>query len=318
MQCINKIKAGWDSAGNLTFSKKRASRELVGFEIECRKCLPCRLNQAREKAIRAWHESQMHKGSIFLTLTYSDEHLLSPKLQYRDFQLFMMSLLEKRYRNVKDKEIRRQLFIPFMVTGEYGDKNKRPHWHALLFNFFPGDAQKQRTTDLGHTVYSSAYLSETWGKGLVEFGQITIDSANYTARYAAKKLTHGPDSTHEYHPIHKTSKRHAIGKLWIEKYWKQTFSLGYIHLPNGEKTKIPRYYVDWLRKNKPEEWNRYVTDVRQKIQEKSAALAKEEEINFLIELYNLPFGHPRPWSRARVKHTILQQKFKKLQDKNKL
>lgn len=318
MQCVNKIKAGWDSAGKLTFSKKNASRELTGFELECRKCLPCRLNIAREKAIRAYHESQMHTESIFLTLTYDEKNLTSPKLQYRDFQLFMMSLLEKRTRGITDKDLRKSLSIPFMVTGEYGDINKRPHWHALLFNYKPSDAKHTRTTELGHRTYTSDLLTQIWGKGLIEFGDITLDSANYTARYAAKKLTHGKDEDHDYHPIHRTSSKHAIGKKWIEKYWQQTFTLGFIYLPNGQKTKIPRYYTDWLKKNKPEEWRTYVTEVRQEIQENSAAKARTEEIEYLTELLNTPYGYPRPWTRNKVKLTILNSKFKLLQEKLKL
>lgn len=315
MQCINKIKAGWDSAGKLTFSKKRASREIEGFELECRKCLPCRLNNAREKAIRAYHESRMHKESIFLTLTYADEHLKSPWLQYHDFQQFMKDLLKERRKNITDPDVSKSLAIPLMVTGEYGDKNKRPHWHALLFNYFPADAKKIRTTNLGHTVYGSDLLSRLWGKGLIEFGQITLDSANYTARYAAKKLTHGNDDEHDYHPIHRTSSKHAIGKKWIEKYWKQTFDLGFVYLPNGQKTKIPRYYVDWLKKNKPDEWRTYVTTLRLDLQKTASEKSKQEEIQYLIDLANLPWGYPRPLDRKKVKLIILKQKFKTLQEK---
>ena len=36
-------------------------------------------------------------------------------------------------------------------------------------------------------------------------------------------------------------------------------------LPDGSQSKIPRYYVDWLAKEKPDEWLRYVTGIRQTI-----------------------------------------------------
>lgn len=205
-----------------------------------------------------------------------------------------------------------------MVTGEYGEETKRPHWHALLFNYRPNDQQKIRETELGHAVYTSKTLSDLWGRGRIEYGDVTLESASYTARYAAKKLVHGPDESHDFHPIHKTSKSHAIGKRWIEKYWKQTFDLGFIYLPNGQKTKIPRFYVHWFKKNKPSEWATYVTELREENQKKAAAKAREEETLYLIELMNLPYGYPRPWSRDRVKLTILQQKFKNLQEKLKL
>lgn len=273
---------------------------------------------AREKSIRALHEARMHKDNIFLTLTYDDAHLKSPTLNYLDFQLFMKSLLELRTRNVTDKETRDKLYIPFMVTGEYGEKNKRPHWHALLFNYSPPDANPTHQTKLGHQVYHSKILSDLWGKGKIEFGDVTLESASYTARYAAKKLVHGADDEHNYHPIHKTSSKHAIGKKWIEKYWERTFSQGNIILPNGSPTKIPRYYVDWLKKNKPETYFTYVTQTRLKLQEASQLRARKEELEYLSELLNQKPGHPRPITLAKVRITILNQKFKRLQETLKL
>jgi len=318
MQCINKIKAGWTPSGELTFSPKAASKELTGFELECRKCLPCRLNIAREKAIRTYHESKMHQDNIFLTLTYSDNHLGTGKLNYLDFQLFMKRLRELHNRGIKDKELKKERTISYMVTGEYGDQTKRPHWHAIIFNYRPRDEKPKYTSDLDHDVYTSEILNELWGKGFVEYGSVTIDSANYVARYAAKKLVHGMDEQHDYHPIHKTSSKHALGKRWIEKYWKHTFDNGYVYLPNGQKTKIPRYYTDWLKKNKPDEWRNYVTNTRQKLQETAQNKARREELEYLSHLLAQEPGTPRPITRKKVSLTILNQKFKQLQGKLKL
>ena len=73
-----------------------------------------------------------------------------------------------------------------------------------------------------------------------EFGSVTLESAGYVARYAAKKLAHGKDDEHDYHPIHRTSCKRAIGRSWIEKYYQHTFDHGLVVLPNGQKSKIPR------------------------------------------------------------------------------
>jgi len=321
MQCISPIKAGWTPAGDLTFSPKNASKELVGFELECRKCLPCRLNIAREKSIRAIHEAQMHENNIFLTLTYNEESLTSPKLQYLDFQLFMKSLRKEHTKNITDPDLRKEMSIAYMVTGEYGDKNKRPHWHAILFNYAPPDSKLIRTTDRGDMVYTSKTITELWGRGSTEFGSVTLDSASYVARYSAKKLIHGTDQEHDYHPIHKTSSKHAIGKRWIEKHWERTFSQGNVIIPSKERNipaKIPRYYVDWLQKNKPEEWQRYVTQKRHEIQTLAAKRARKEELQYLTEILNQAPGRPRPHPRNKIKLTILNQKFKILQGKLKL
>lgn len=307
MRCIRPLKAYHhrdETIKKLTYSYKESNKELVAYDFDCRKCLACRLNQAREKAIRAQHEASMHEHNTFLTLTYSEEHLESPKLIYKHFQTFMDSL-----RN------RTALKIPYMVTGEYGDKNKRPHWHALLFNYWPKDAKFERTTDLGHNTFTSQEIEDLWHKGKHDIGSLTLDSANYVARYAAKKLTHGKDQNHDFHPIHKTSSKYGIGRTWIEKYWKQTFRLGYIILPNGSKSAIPRYYSDWLEKHKPEEYIHYVTQVRPKIQTLAFEQEQKEVQNYLNDFHS---KNASPQGRKNVKETILKLKFKQLQENLKL
>ena len=206
MRCINPLKSGLNIIGKRTYKSRQFNPgNGVPMEFECRKCLPCRLNIAREKAVRCVHEAAMHDDNIFLTLTYDDAHLASPRLDYRDFQLFMMRLREKVTRGITDKSLRDSLYIPYMVTGEYGEKNKRPHWHAILFNYSPSDAVYKYSTHSGERVFDSAELSSLWGKGNLEFGSVTIESAGYVARYAAKKLVHGRDGEHDFDPIHKTS-----------------------------------------------------------------------------------------------------------------
>lgn len=329
MECISPLKASQDSEGNIVYNSRKALPGLIGFQFECRKCLPCRLNQAREKAVRCYHESKMHGDSIFLTLTYDDEHLKSPKLQYIDFQLFMKSLREYVSRGITTKEGKDAVKISFMVTGEYGEKNKRPHWHALLFNYRPTDQKFKYQTEQGENVFTSETLEKIWKKGNLEYGSLTMDSANYVARYAAKKLVHGKDQEHDFHPIHKTSSRYGIGKPWIEKYWKHTFENGFVVLPNGQMCKIPRYYQDWIKartdpshKEYKEEYvdtyYNYLTKVKEEIALKSSMKARKEELEHLSMILNRKGGSPYPKSRKQVKLTILNSKFKRLQEKLKI
>jgi hypothetical protein len=324
MKCINPLKASQDHEGNIIYNSKKAIPGLIGFEFECRKCLPCRLNQAREKAVRATHEAKMYEDNMFLTLTYDEENLKSKKLQYIDFQLFMKSLREFRVRGITDPKIKKNLKISYMVTGEYGEINKRPHWHALIFNYRPPDAEYKYSTDHGEKVYTSKIIDKLWKKGSSEFGSLTMDSANYVCRYSAKKLVHGKDEDHDYHPIHKTSSKHGIGKPWIEKYWQHTFENGFVVLPNGQITKIPRYYVDWFKKNKPEEYTRYATGIKEEIGKKADLKARKEEAEYLSQLFTR-LGRdkkggtiPRLKTRSEVKLNCLKRKFKQLEENLKL
>lgn len=205
-----------------------------------------------------------------------------------------------------------------MVTGEYGEEGKRPHWHALLFNYAPHDAKEDRKTDRGEQVWKSEFLTSLWKKGRVEFGSVTLESANYVARYAAKKLVHGKDEDHRFHPLHKTSSKNAIGRSWIEMNWEFTFKHGYVVLADGNTCAIPRYYIDWFKKQMPNHYARYVTEIRPQIMEVAEKKARKDELEWFSTLLNRRPGAAYPLTKSKVELTILESKFKLLQERLKL
>jgi len=96
--------------------------------------------------------------------------------------------------------------IGCFVTGEYGEKNKRPHWHAILFNYSPGDMEYHSSNERGDKLYTSKTIERLWGLNDSEkrpnlIGSVTFHSAGYCARYSAKKLVHGRDDEHSFQPI---------------------------------------------------------------------------------------------------------------------
>lgn len=260
MACRRPYLAGLNRHGKVTFSPKQFDRSRgEAFRLPCGQCLECRLDRSREWAIRVTHESQFHEGSSFITLTYRDP-LPSPRLQYDHFQDFLKRLREREFDRLGSR-----LDLRYIVCGEYGPKLKRPHWHAVLLGYWPHDARVLRTTDLGHTVFRSKSLDQIWGYAdrPNEIGFVSFEDASYVARYSAKKLVHGLDHEHDFHPIFKCSRGRAIGRLWIQKYADQVLSQGYIRHPqNGAQLSVPRYYEKWLLKNKPNEFIRYLVDVK--------------------------------------------------------
>lgn len=288
MRCTSPRTVGFQSDGKtISWSQKTYSKEFATFQLPCGKCIECRLDYARQWAIRCVHEAQMYVDNSFITLTYNEENY-SDKLYYAHFQLFAKRLRKKIFSDfikkfgqtnwdLLSKDEQKQHYdkirIGIFVTGEYGDKKKRPHWHACIFNWRPHDAVFKYQTDRGDKVYESQTLTELWGKGIAEFGSVTLESAGYCARYAAKKLVHGNDQDHDYQPISKKSSKQAIGKKWLEKFWPDVFNYGHIVLPNGETCAIPRYYEKWLQKHKPKEWSDYVT--RTKKEKIDAATARD-------------------------------------------
>lgn len=240
----------------------------------------------------------MHTENCFVTLTYSDEHLESPRLQYRDFQLFMKRL-RFAYPN-------RQIGV--FVTGEYGDRTKRPHWHACIFDWSPPDATFKYSNERGDQAFESSVLSRLWGKGIAEFGQVTFHSAGYCARYAAKKLCHGHDGAHEFEPISKKSSRNAIGKKWLERHWRDLLRAGAVVLPDGTRCGIPRYYVKWLLRHQPGAYFDYLLESNErKVRRAIDRETRDRELRGTSRI-----------SKHDARREIQKQKFDYLQSKLKL
>lgn len=205
------------------------------------------------------------------------------------------------------------------VTGEYGEQNKRPHWHAIVFNWEPRDGKPKYKTTQGHQVYESETLTSLWGHGIAEYGSVTIDSAGYCARYAAKKLVHGKDQDHDFQPISKKSSKHAIGKKWLEKFWPDVFTHGKLEIKGKPDSAIPRYYEKWLKQNHPLEWTRYVTQTKTKIIEDASTTANRQLEEWQAMVNNRHYT--RRWNvltKAQVRKIILDQKFNLLQNYLKL
>jgi len=307
--CTSPRTVGFQHDGKtLAWSSKNYSKEYATFQLPCSKCIECRLDYARQWAVRCVHEAQMHESNVFVTLTYSDENLKSPRLIYKDFQNFM-----KKLRKLQNDP------ISFFVTGEYGEKQKRPHWHAIIFNWAPRDGKHFRTTDKSHKVFTSETLTNLWGHGHTEYGSVTLESAGYCARYAAKKLVHGKDEEHDYHPISKKSSKHAIGKKWLEKYWPDIFNHGRCILDGGVETAIPRYYEKWFKEKHPDLWIQYVSNIKlAKLSEASEKKARELQ-DYLKNLEDRGgFLRPRPLTNIQIRKKIQDKKFEELQKHLKL
>ena len=110
--------------------KYKKPNELVGDEwldVPCGHCLACRIARTREWTVRLLHESEFWEDTIFVTLTYDDEHLPSDRsLVPRDLTLFFKRLRK----DLGDRKIK------YYACGEYGDTFGRPHYHAIILRSF--------------------------------------------------------------------------------------------------------------------------------------------------------------------------------------
>lgn len=215
--------------------------------------MSCRLSKVRDWAIRATHEAQMHESNSFITLTYNDEKLPEDNsVDVRDWQLFA-------------KKLRKALGpFRFLHCGEYGETNKRPHYHACLFGQdFNADRIVFKENDQ-HLLWTSPQLEKIWGMGFATIGPLNYDTAAYVARYALKKVG-GPPKKDAYERVNpKTgeitqvkpeyatmSRRPGLGTEWFNKYHDDVYPDDFVII-QGKKFRPPKHYDKLLEQKNPE------------------------------------------------------------------
>jgi len=254
------------------------------LQLPCGKCIGCRLEKARQWAIRCIHEASLYEKNCFITLTYDPKYLPEDgSLQKIHFQNFM-------------KYLRRDFGegIRFYACGEYGKSLLRPHYHAVIFNFdFPDkyifrNGKVAGTTDYGYrmpsydyTLYRSPSLERLWNKGFSTIGALTMESAGYVARYISKKM-YGEVAEDYYHGLTPEfslmSRRPGIGREWFEKYSSDVYPKDYFTV-RGVKHKPPRYYDNVMEGLNPE----LLRKVKNKRTEVSIKKSEEDGVTRIFE-----------------------------------
>lgn len=207
----------------------------VHQSFPCGRCLSCRLNHSSDWANRLMAEKLYHEKSCFVTLTYNDEHLpAGSNLCYRDVQLFL-----KRLRKNTGLKIR------FFLSGEYGTKNGRPHYHGIFF---------------GIGVESVAEFVRAWSDkrgsiGYVSSYNVTRETCNYVAKYTTKKLMGEAASWYKEAGVvpegSLSSRRPGIGYRFACDFGHEFSARGYLFSQRGTRQRIPRYYKSVVTRINP-------------------------------------------------------------------
>lgn len=242
MPCYSPLRAQRSASGNVRVLKAAA---VFDFSLPCGRCIGCRLHYSQMWAIRCVHEASLHSENCCVTLTYRPDSLpVDGNLVYRDFQLFLKRL-RKFCAPVK---------VRFFCGGEYGEKNMRPHFHALLFGFDFKDKVVYSERDGVPVLWTSAQADSLWKLGNVVVGEASFDSAAYIARYMLKKV-HGdlatlhyadPDTGVMLNPeFAHMSLKPGIGFDWMRLYASDVFADLKL-VSRGKKVSLPRYYLKYL------------------------------------------------------------------------
>lgn len=119
----------------------------------------------------------MHDDAVFLTLTYAEIFLPDRdkwpggNLHKEEIQKFFKLL---RYYTKKTHKIR------YFACGEYGEKSKRAHWHAIVFGMSMNDKE---------------IFEQAWTKGYLYVGDVNPTTIEYVANYVTKKLPDDDDKS---------------------------------------------------------------------------------------------------------------------------
>lgn len=219
------------------------------------------------------HEASEHAQNSFVTLTYNEENLPEyGALQPHHFTKFVKDLKYhlSEVRTNPDTGRRKRYWptLRYFMCGEYGDKLERPHYHALLFGYWPPDVEFWKTTRSGHKLFTSPTVERIWGRGFAPIGSVTYESAGYVSRYVMKKAKASkaspeeihdhyertlPDGTIYYLPREyaRMSRRPGIGKAWFDQFSGEVYPDDEVVI-NGKLHKPPRYYDKLLEGKDPD------------------------------------------------------------------
>lgn len=240
---------------------------------DCGQCAGCRYRRRMDWAIRLEHEASFHRDAIFLTLTYDDDHLPhAGSLVIDHTSKFVRALRDHLRRKKIPASIR------YFAVGEYGGEFGRPHYHLILFGWFPADASLAYTKHTfsqyspefqamfgrqGIRHYSSATIDRVWKRGLAHFSTVSSATMQYVTKYHVDKITGdaaddhyiacvGDDVVSIESESARMSRMPAIGTRWIEKYWREVYPAGVLVSKSGSTFAAPKFYDRWLEKNQPE------------------------------------------------------------------
>lgn len=187
-------------------------REPLFLFVPCMKCELCKHSKQVDIINRTILESMTWDcPPFFFTLTYDNEHLPPHgELCYKDVQNFFKRLRIRWTRKGFKHDIR------YLVSGEYGHKFGRPHYHVILFN----NPYQCSELDYFKSVQLSNDIFESWNKCKrfgFDFGQCKGGAAPYATKYLLKPCNM---QGHWIKPFVRMSagRRGTLGSIFFDKY----------------------------------------------------------------------------------------------------
>lgn len=231
-------------------------RNATHIYVPCGKCEACQVKKRQQWFFRLKNEMEESLSSFFVTLTYSDDNIKYRFAGQEDGSMLPVACVEKkdvqkwlkRLRYDLDKiskdypaDIRRDQFgqLRYFLVSEYGPTTKRPHYHAILFNF--PNVLKDKIGEL---------LEATWGLGFITCSDVTDARINYLCSYCLSGNPHPQGTTPNFMLC---SRKPGIGYNFLDKFERVRYLFDHetdmFPVLVGDKVlklKLPRYYRDKL------------------------------------------------------------------------
>lgn len=180
-----------------------------GVSVGCRQCWQCRENRINDWVGRCVAEIKTSKAANSVTLTYgTDENpkknIRAAVLTYSDVQKYFKRLRKSGFE------------FSYFVCGEYGSKNGRAHWHAVIF--WRGDKVPE------HKIRQN-FIEKHWPHGWSFWDNTDQRAVRYVCKYLQKdRLTDGERlETQGYIAM---SKKPALGAKFISMMAQQYVDQG--------------------------------------------------------------------------------------------
>jgi len=189
--------------------------------VPCGSCFACLSKRAQEWGFRLEQELKTSSAAIFLTLTLGDAECAKKGQQTVNLEKATAQKFLKRLRN----NIAPDTFKYYLV-GEYGPKNLRPHYHAIIFNLDPKHHETVKTS---------------WGLGFIQIRPISTGRIRYVTGYIIGKNFFPENLTKPFALMSK-----GLGLSYLEEkynYHKENL-INHVTYPGGMKGALPRYYKD--------------------------------------------------------------------------
>lgn len=275
--------------------------------LPCGHCAQCRMSYSKLWAHRGLMEAFCHEQNCFLTLTLDDD-ALGPINDY-DYELdkkifddndkhgqyvrvdylqkFFKRFRQRLYRDKKADYIRERRrrepnyhfrkgdverpVIRYLACGEYGAENLRPHYHAIIFGWYPPDADYVMSNSVGDEIYQSLILNQLWPYGHIYIGDVTSESIAYVGGYVTKKqeliteLEHLDGYYWKHLPFITMSRKPGLGWQFFEQFVTD-FLDDRVRI-SDKQFQVPRYFI--------KQFEKYVPEVAEMLKQKRLKAAKD-------------------------------------------